>query len=180
MSRSWQPIAQQLLCAALFCVAGVTLYASRVIVVALFIITILTAASVGPRFDLRARTDPWILGSVAGLLLVAGLSALWSELPQRSLDTWWRVTLVLGVGTALVQLLPGAPPVLARRSLNCLCLGLSVLVVLLLGEWMLGGRLGSWLKGYEERGYASRRMPPRCWWCWPGRPACGWPRAAAG
>jgi len=152
MRRDWQTIARHLLCVALFCVAGLTLYASRVIVVALFIITVAAAASVGSRLDLRARIDPWALGAVAGLLLVAGLSATWSDLPQRSIDTWWRVSLVIGTGTALTALLPSVPATIARRSLSSLCLGLSVLVVLLLIEWVFGGRLGSWLKGYEESG----------------------------
>lgn len=152
MSSLPLPRSHQILCALAFCVGGISLYASRSMVVVLFALVVITFVIVGLDRLRQAPRNGMVQWSFAGLLLVAGLSMLWSDLPWRSIDTWWRVALVLGAAGALVRGLPLVPPHLARRALDWFCLGIAVLLILLLLEWALGGRVGNWLKAHQGSG----------------------------
>lgn len=178
MNRELLPLLSHLFCVALFCLGSVALYASRWMVMAVLVLTLLVLVVVGPGRMRQARWDPMAIGAFVCLLVLAGLSAIWSQRPEVSLDTWWRVVLVLGAGAVLMGTLPLVPRELPRPALNSFCLGLAVLVLLLILEWTLGGSIGSWLKGYETNGlpfssHATALLAVLVWpalaWLTPGR-----------
>lgn len=92
------------------------------------------------------RFDWPVVVVLAGLLIVAALSVLWSHSPELSLDKLSRTAMAMTAGLVFVTALKGLDGEAAKRVSSCFLAGMGVALLLIIIERLTGGlmlRLGT-------------------------------------